>query len=111
MTENIGIGSVIGGYRLDGLLGQGGMGVVYLAENVQTGAKCALKLLTPDLARQSGFRERFVREARYANSIQHPNIIEVYVSQLRRKVDEPFGRHSIETVRGQGYRFRIDGSA
>ena len=34
-----------------------------------------------------------------------PNIVEVYVSQLRRKVDEPFGRHRIRTVRGQGYRF------
>ena len=33
-----------------------------------------------------------------------PNIVEVYVGRLRRKVDEPFGRHSIETVRGAGYR-------
>ena len=72
MTENIGIGSVIGGYRLKSLLGQGGMGVVYLGEHTQTGVNCAVKLLTPDLARQPGFRERFVREARYANSIAAP---------------------------------------
>jgi serine/threonine protein kinase/pSer/pThr/pTyr-binding forkhead associated (FHA) protein len=74
----IGVGTTIGGYRIVDLLGQGGMGVVYLAESTQTGARCALKLLTPDLARSQGFRERFVREARYANSMRHPNVIEVY---------------------------------
>ncbi len=78
MTENIGIGAVVGGYQLKQLLGQGGMGVVYLGEHAQTGVHCAVKLLTPDLGRQPGFRERFAREARYANSIEHPNIIEVY---------------------------------
>ncbi|MEA2142541.1 MAG: hypothetical protein QOI64_971, partial [Solirubrobacteraceae bacterium] len=78
MTENIGIGAVIGGYELKSLLGQGGMGVVYLGEHTDTAVQCAVKLLTPDLGRQPGFRERFEREARYANSINHPNIIEVY---------------------------------
>ena len=38
-----------------------------------------------------------------------PNIVEVYVGYLRRKVDDPFGRASIETVRGAGYRLRADG--
>lgn len=37
-----------------------------------------------------------------------PNIVEVYVSRLRRKVDKPFGRDSVETVRGTGYRVRAD---
>ncbi|MEA2428309.1 MAG: hypothetical protein QOF37_1937, partial [Thermoleophilaceae bacterium] len=74
----IGAGTTIGGYRLDQLVGQGGMGVVYRGENQQTGARVAVKLLTPELARQPGFRERFVREARYANSLNHPNVIEVY---------------------------------
>src|SRR4051812_24649932 len=54
------------------------MGVVYLAENVTSGHRVALKLLTPDLARSSGFRERFVREANYASSMRHPNVIEVF---------------------------------
>jgi DNA-binding response OmpR family regulator len=36
-----------------------------------------------------------------------PNIVEVYMSHLRRKLDEPFGRASIETVRGEGYRLRL----
>jgi pSer/pThr/pTyr-binding forkhead associated (FHA) protein len=75
---NIDVGTTIGGYRLDQLIGQGGMGVVYLGTSEQTGQRAAVKLLTPDLARQSGFRERFVREARYANSLNHPNVIEVY---------------------------------
>jgi DNA-binding response OmpR family regulator len=38
-----------------------------------------------------------------------PNIVEVYVRRLRRKVDEPYGRAAIETVRGAGYRLRADG--
>jgi DNA-binding response OmpR family regulator len=37
-----------------------------------------------------------------------PNVVEVYVGYLRRKIDAPFGRHSIETVRGAGYRLRDD---
>ena len=74
----LGAGSVIGGYRLKALIGQGGMGMVYLAENVQTGGNCAVKLLPPELERDPGFRERFEREARYANSLAHPNIIESF---------------------------------
>src|SRR4051812_43078189 len=74
----IAAGTEIGGFRILNLLGQGGMGVVYLADNVRTGQRVALKLLTPDLARSSGFRERFVREAQYASSMRHPNVIEVF---------------------------------
>src|SRR3954468_826069 len=74
----ISAGTEIGGYRIVNLLGQGGMGVVYLADNVRNGQRVALKLLTPDLARSSGFRERFSREANYASSLRHPNVLEVY---------------------------------
>lgn len=38
-----------------------------------------------------------------------PNIVEVYIRRLRRKIDEPFGRSGIETLRGAGYRLRCDG--
>ncbi|MEA3218157.1 MAG: two-component system, OmpR family, response regulator [Acidimicrobiia bacterium] len=38
-----------------------------------------------------------------------PNIVEVYISRLRRKIDEPYGRHSLETIRGAGYRLAADG--
>jgi pSer/pThr/pTyr-binding forkhead associated (FHA) protein/predicted Ser/Thr protein kinase len=74
----IAAGTEIGGYRILNLLGQGGMGVVYLADHVGSGQRVALKLLTPDLARSSGFRERFVREANYASTMRHPNVIEVF---------------------------------
>src|SRR3954454_21229225 len=74
----IGAGTTIGGYRLVQLIGQGGMGVVYLGAHTENGAPVAVKLLTPELARQPGFRERFVRESSYASSLNHPNVIEVY---------------------------------
>jgi DNA-binding response OmpR family regulator len=38
-----------------------------------------------------------------------PNIVEVYVRRLRRQIDEPFGRHALQTVRGAGYRLALDG--
>ena len=72
------VGSEIGAYRLTSPIGAGGMGVVYQAEHTQTGDTVAIKLLTPDLARVSGFRHRFARESEYANTIEHPNIVEVY---------------------------------
>ncbi|MEA2220888.1 MAG: hypothetical protein QOJ35_3514, partial [Solirubrobacteraceae bacterium] len=54
------IGSELGGYRIEVLVGKGGMGVVYRAEDLQLGRKVALKLLSPELAENEGFRERFV---------------------------------------------------
>jgi protein kinase-like protein len=72
------IGAEFAGYRLDGLLGHGGMSVVYRAEHVLLGRKVALKLLSPQLSEDEGFRERFTRESRLAASLDHPNIIPIY---------------------------------
>lgn len=72
------IGDVIGGYRVERLIGRGGMGIVYLAQDVEAGTQAALKLLTPDLVEGPGFKERFQREADYANAIDHPNIIKSF---------------------------------
>ena len=72
------IGTVFAGYRIEALLGRGGMGVVYRAENPRLGNVVALKLLPPDLAEDESFRERFVRESRTAASIAHPHIIPIY---------------------------------
>lgn len=69
-------GTEIGGYRVQGVLGRGGMGVVYTAEHMHLGRPVALKLLAPGLA--GDFRERFVRESRMAASLSHPNIVTVY---------------------------------
>jgi DNA-binding beta-propeller fold protein YncE/predicted Ser/Thr protein kinase len=67
-----------GHYRLLGVLGRGGMGVVYRAEHEHLGRVVALKLLTPELAESAGFRERFQREARLAASVEHAHIVPVY---------------------------------
>ena len=66
------------GYRIEGLLGRGGMGVVYRAEHPRLGAPVALKVMGPELASDEVFRERFVREARAAARLTHPNIVPIY---------------------------------
>ena len=78
MTPAPRIGTEFAGYRIEGLLGRGGMGVVYRAEHPRLGATVALKVMEPELAMDEGFRERFVREARAAARIRHPNIIPIY---------------------------------
>ncbi|MDP9343929.1 MAG: protein kinase [Actinomycetota bacterium] len=72
------IGTEIAGYRIEALIGQGGMGEVYLAEHQTLGRMEALKVLSGDLSTDDGFRKRFQREARLAASLRHPNIIPVY---------------------------------
>jgi serine/threonine-protein kinase len=66
------------GYRIERLLGRGGMSVVYLAEDTRLRRRVALKLLAPELAEDTRFRERFLRESRLAASIDHPNVIPIY---------------------------------
>ncbi len=72
------IGTEFAGYRIEALLGRGGMSVVYRAENARLGNKVALKLLAEDLANDESFRERFVRESRTAATLNHPNIVTIY---------------------------------
>jgi serine/threonine protein kinase len=64
-------------YRLERLLGQGGMGAVYLASHLGTERYVALKLITPRLMRDEEFIERFKREARAAGRLRHPNVVDV----------------------------------
>jgi serine/threonine-protein kinase len=70
--------SQIAGYRIEGVAGRGGMGVVYRAQHMHLGRTVALKLLNPELAASEEFRERFIREARAAAELEHPNIVPVY---------------------------------
>jgi YVTN family beta-propeller protein len=72
------IGTEIAGYRIEQLVGRGGMGVVYLAQHLRLERRVALKLLAPELVGRPGFRERFIRESRLAASIDHPNILPIY---------------------------------
>jgi ABC-type branched-subunit amino acid transport system substrate-binding protein/streptogramin lyase/predicted Ser/Thr protein kinase len=72
------VGAELGGYRVEALLGRGGMGVVYRAHDLALDRKVALKLLAPELAEDTHFRERFHRESRLAASLDHPSIIPIY---------------------------------
>jgi len=72
------IGSEVAGYRVTGILGQGGMGVVYEAEHMLLGRKAALKTLLADLSDNTEFKERFIRESQVVAAIDHPNVIPIY---------------------------------
>jgi len=71
-------GTVLGKkYRLDLLLGEGGMGAVFSAENLNTGRRVAVKVLRGEWTNHAEARYRFIREARATTAIAHPNIVEV----------------------------------
>ena len=72
------VGQVLDGkYRLERLLGQGGMGAVFLATHLGTDRYVALKLIAPQFMRNQEFVERFKREARAAGRLRHPNVVDV----------------------------------
>jgi DNA-binding beta-propeller fold protein YncE len=75
------IGSTLAGYRIDAVLGRGGMGVVYRATHLTLERPVALKVIAPNLADREGFRERFLRESRLAASLEHPAVVPVYDSR------------------------------
>jgi eukaryotic-like serine/threonine-protein kinase len=73
------VGQVIADrYRIVSKIGEGGMGRVYLAEHVRMGRKCAVKMISPELARTEAAVARFNREAANASQINHPNVAQVY---------------------------------
>ena len=78
MTEQFAAGTQFAGFRIVRELGRGGMGLVYLAEQPSLGRLVALKVITPSLAGDPQFRERFDREAHHAASIEHPNVIPIF---------------------------------
>src|SRR5438552_15340410 len=72
------LGQVFDHYRLIEQLGEGGMGVVFLAEDTRLGRKVAIKFLPPDAIGSSERRQRFQQEARAAAALDHPGIATVY---------------------------------
>jgi serine/threonine-protein kinase len=71
-------GARVAGYEIEGVLGRGGMGIVYEARQLALGRKVALKVLTVAPGMDPSFRERFRKEGRVQAAIDHPNIVTVY---------------------------------
>ena len=70
--------ALAGEYSLERELGRGGMGIVYLARDVQLDRHVAIKVLPSSLGTRTGFRERFLREARTAAGLSHPHIVPIH---------------------------------
>jgi serine/threonine protein kinase len=100
-------GQGLGHYQIASLLGAGGMGEVYLAEDTELGRKIAIKLLPAEFTKDKERLRRFRQEARAASALNHPNILTIHqISQIE-------GRHFIATefVDGQTLRQRMKRSA
>jgi hypothetical protein len=78
MPQPLAPGTTVGGYRIEDEIGRGGMGIVYVAEQLALGRRVALKVIAPELGDDEDFRARFVREARTAASLDHPGVIPVH---------------------------------
>lgn len=72
------LGTVVAGYVIEGVLGSGGMGTVYLARHPTLPRSDALKILSVELSQDEQFRVRFIREADLAATLSHPNIVTVF---------------------------------
>jgi len=96
-------GTVINQYKIISRLGSGGMGEVYLAQDVRLGRKVALKLLYQDVKQGEDWVRRFEQEARAASMLNHPNIITIY------EVGQSDNSHFISTeyIDGQTLRQRL----
>jgi streptogramin lyase/predicted Ser/Thr protein kinase len=78
VRDELGVGDELLGYRIERVLGRGGMGIVFLAHQQVLDRLVALKLLLPEYAEDAAFRGRFLRESRLAASLEHPAIVPLY---------------------------------
>jgi DNA-binding beta-propeller fold protein YncE/predicted Ser/Thr protein kinase len=114
------IGAEVAGYRVEGLLARGGMGIVYRATHLGLERPVALKVIARELVDRDGFRERFLRESRLAARLDHSAVVPIYDSRevdgelivamrlveggdLRRLIDRegPLARHRAFDLLGQ----------
>ncbi len=77
-ANNLEVGFQLGHYRVEKKLGAGGMGEVFLAEDVRLDRKVALKVLPEQFAAGADSLNRFIQEAKSASALNHPNIITVF---------------------------------
>src|SRR3954465_10159106 len=107
ITRRVGdfaIGTEVAGYRIEGLLARGGMGVVYRAIHLGLERPVALKVIARELVDREGFRERFLRESRLAARLDHPAVVPIYDS---REVDGELVV-AMRLIEGGDLRGRID---
>ena len=95
---------VLGDFKLIRKLGQGGMGEVFLGEDIKLGRKVAIKVLSREMAKKPGFVERFVREARAMAKIDHVNAVKVYAADE----DKGLNYVAIEFIDGQSMQDWMD---
>src|SRR6266511_2991245 len=100
---SLGAGTKLGHYEIRSMLGEGGMGEVYLAQDAKLDRRVALKILPADLARNQNRMRRFTQEAKAAAALNHPNIAHIY------EIGEHEGMHFIamEIVDGETLREEI----
>src|SRR6516225_863562 len=99
------LGTSIAHYRILSLLGKGGMGEVFLAEDTRLHRKVALKVLLPEVAEDTEKLARFVLEARAASALSHPNAAHIY------EIGEEKGRHylAMEYIEGDTLEKKLSG--
>ena len=78
MSAELSDGQTFGGYYIVELVGSGGMGLVYRAEQRILGRTVALKVIRPEIADSGDYRARFLREARFAAAVDHPHVVSVF---------------------------------
>src|ERR1700729_2587227 len=98
-------GATLAHYRIVSLLGKGGMGEVFLAEDTRLLRKVALKVLLPEVAGDSERLARFLLEARAASALSHPNAAHIY------EIGEVNGSHflAMEYIEGETLEVRLTG--